>query len=86
MLTSLNIKLLGSSLTGTSSFNVTSFLLNKALSLFSKSVSLLLFCGISEAFFNNVSKFLYLLINSAAVFTPIPGTPGTLSEESPAKD
>ena len=29
---------------------------------------------------------LYLLISSAAVFTPIPGTPGILSDESPAKD
>ena len=33
-----------------------------------------------------VNYFLYLLISSAAVFIPIPGTPGILSEESPAKD
>ena len=34
----------------------------------------------------SLSKFLYLLISSAAVLIPIPGTPGTLSEESPASD
>ena len=44
------------------------------------------FDSLNEAFFNKLSKFLYLLINSEAVFIPIPGTPGILSEESPAKD
>ena len=86
MSTFLIIKLSIFSLTGTSFFNVTNFLLSSALSLLAKSVSLLLFCGISSIFFNKVSKVLYLLISSAAVFTPIPGTPGILSEESPAKD
>ena len=65
---------------------VTSFLLIKALSLFSIKVSLLLFCLISWAESNNFSKVPYLLISSAAVLTPIPGTPGTLSLLSPAKD
>jgi len=35
---------------------------------------------------NKTSNVLYLLISSAAVFIPMPGTPGTLSEESPAND
>ena len=83
---SLIINSFGSFLTGTSFFKVTNFLLSSALSLFDKSVSLLLFWGISDALFNKFSKFLYLFINSAAVFTPIPGTPGTLSELSPARD
>ena len=69
---------------GTSFFKVTSFLLTIALFLFSKIVSLLLFCFISSAFSNNFSNDPYLLINSAAVLTPIPGTPGTLSLASPA--
>ena len=74
----------GSSFIGTSFFKVTICLLKRALSLFSNSVSFLFFCGISSAFLNKLSKFLYLLINSAAVFIPIPGTPGTLSLLSPA--
>ena len=72
-------------LTGTSSFNITNLRLKIALFLFSIIVSLLFFWGISCAFYNTLSKVLYLLINSAAVLIPIPGTPGTLSEESPAK-
>ena len=56
-----------------------------AFSLFSRIVSRLLFCLIPPAFFNNCSKDLYWLISSAAVLIPMPGTPGTLSEESPAK-
>ena len=56
-----------------------------ALSLFSIRVSLLLFCFISLALSNNFSSVPYLFINSAAVLTPIPGTPGTLSLESPAR-
>ncbi len=71
---------------GTSCINVTSFLLINALSLFSINVSLLLFCFISSADFRSFSKVPYLLINSAAVLTPIPGTPGTLSLLSPARD
>ena len=70
--------------TGLSFFSVTNFLLIIALSLFSISVSLLLFCFISYALSNNLSNVPYLLINSAAVLTPIPGTPGTLSLLSPA--
>ena len=34
----------------------------------------------------NETVLVNLLISSAAVLTPIPGTPGILSEESPAKD
>ena len=73
-------------MTGESCFNVTSCLLIIALSLFSIRVSLLLFCFISLADFKSFSKVPYLLISSAAVFTPIPGTPGTLSLLSPARD
>ena len=35
---------------------------------------------------DNVPGVPYVLINSAAVLIPIPGTPGTLSLESPAND
>ena len=37
-------------------------------------------------FLSKVSKFLYLFINSEAVLIPIPGTPGILSDGSPARD
>ena len=74
------------SLTGTSFFRVTNFLLTIALSLFSIIVSLLLFCFISPAFSNSFSNVPYLFISSAAVLTPMPGTPGTLSLVSPASD
>ena len=79
------MKSLNFAFTGTSFLSVTSFLLMMALSLFSKIVSLLLFCLISWALDKSFSKFPYLFINSAAVFTPIPGTPGTLSLVSPAR-
>ena len=46
-----------------------------ALSLFPIRVSLLLFCFISLALSNNFSSVPYLFMNSAAVLTPIPGTP-----------
>ena len=82
----MRIKSFNSSLIGTLDLRVTSFLLNNALSLFFNKVSLLLFCLISDAFSNKVSKLLYLFISSAAVLIPIPGTPGILSDESPAKD
>jgi len=85
LLISFKVKVSIFCLTGTSFLSSTSLLLKIALFLFSKIVSLLLFCGISCAFSNNVSKDLYLLISSAAVLIPIPGTPGTLSDESPAK-
>ena len=71
---------------GASFIKVTSCLLINALSLFSIKVSLLLFCFISPADFKSFSKVPYLLINSAAVLTPMPGTPGTLSLLSPARD
>ena len=41
-------------------------------------------CFISCALFRRFSNDPYTLINSAAVFTPIPGAPGTLSTLSPA--
>ena len=39
-----------------------------------------------SAFSKSLSNEPNLLINSAAVFIPIPGTPGILSTESPAND
>ena len=41
-------------------------------------------CLISPARASSVSRSPYSLISSAAVLTPMPGTPGTLSVESPA--
>ena len=41
-------------------------------------------CLIVSACASKLSRSPKLLISSAAVFTPIPGTPGTLSVESPA--
>ena len=41
-------------------------------------------CLISPARASRVSRSPYSLISSAAVLTPMPGTPGTLSVESPA--
>ena len=43
-------------------------------------------CLISSALANRLSRLSYVLINSAAVLMPIPGTPGTLSVLSPASD
>ncbi len=43
-------------------------------------------CLISPARPSNVSRSPYSLMSSAAVFTPRPGTPGTLSVESPISD
>ena len=40
-------------------------------------------CLISDARSSSVSRSPNSLMSRAAVFTPIPGTPGTLSEESP---
>ena len=80
------MKSVASFLSGTSFFKVTNCLLIMALSLLDSNVSRLLFWGISDAFFNKFSRVLYLLISSHAVFIPMPGTPGTLSELSPASD
>ena len=71
---------------GTSFLSVTNDLDNIAWSANSNKFSLLLFCFISEALFNNWSRSPYSLINSAAVLIPIPGTPGMLSLVSPARD
>ena len=43
-------------------------------------------CLISPARASSVSRSPYSLISSAAVLTPMPGTPGTLSTQSPASD
>ena len=43
-------------------------------------------CLISEARASRVSRSPYSASSCAAVFTPMPGTPGTLSTESPASD
>jgi len=68
----------------TSSFKVTSCLLIFIKSLLSIKLSLLLFCLICSAESSRFSKLSYSFINNAAVFRPIPGAPGTLSELSPA--
>ena len=73
-------------LIGTSFLSFTNDLDNIAWSANSNKFSLLLFCFISEALFNNSSRSPYSLINSAAVLMPIPGTPGMLSLVSPARD
>ena len=64
--------------------SVTSLLLIRAFSLLFISVSRLLFCLILSVFFNKLSNVPKLFMSSAAVLTPIPGTPGTLSLLSPA--
>ena len=74
------------SFNATSCFKVTSSLLINALSLLSNSVCRLLGCLMVSAFSKSLSNEPNLLINSAAVFIPIPGTPGILSTESPAND
>ena len=43
-------------------------------------------CLISDARASRVSRSPNSLIKSAAVLTPMPGTPGTLSVESPISD
>ncbi len=58
----------------------------RAWSANSMSFSRRLGCLISEARSRSVSRSPYSLISSAAVLTPMPGTPGTLSVESPASD
>ena len=82
---SFNLNSLSSLSTGASCLRVTSSLLINALSLFSVKVSLLLFCLISCVDFKSFSSVPYLFISSAAVLTPMPGTPGTLSLLSPAR-
>ena len=53
--------------------------------MFSSRLALLFSCFISLVFFNKFSIELYSLINKEAIFGPIPGAPGILSDESPAK-
>ena len=73
-----------SSSRGTSVRSDTSSLEMRACSANSMRFSRRLFCLISLARSSSVSRSPYSPISCAAVFTPIPGTPGTLSEESPA--
>ena len=56
----------------------------RAFSAFSISASRRLGCLISPARASSVSRSPYSLISCAAVLTPMPGTPGTLSTVSPA--
>ena len=71
------------SATGTSSFSRTSSREIRALSAFSMIDSRRLFCLISAARARTVSRSPYSSRSCAAVLGPIPGTPGTLSTESP---
>jgi hypothetical protein len=57
----------------------------RASSAFSISFSRRLGCLISSARASRVSRSPYSSMSCAAVFTPMPGTPGTLSVESPAR-
>ena len=71
---------------GTSVFIVPKVLDNIAKSLFSNNFSFnlpLIAFGLSSNVLYILSIFLYSLINSSAVFSPTPGTPGILSEVSP---
>ena len=56
----------------------------RAFSLLSEIVCLRFGCLILSTFFNKFSTEPNSLINSAAVLTPMLGTPGILSELSPA--
>ena len=77
-------KLSGSAGVGTSSRSVTSVLEMRASSALAISASRRLGCLISPARASSVSRSPYSLISWAAVLTPMPGTPGTLSVELPA--
>ncbi len=78
------------SASGTSSFtwssSVTSFFEIRAFSAFSISDWRRFSCLISLARASSVSRSPYSPISCAAVLTPMPGTPGTLSVESPISD
>ena len=69
---------------GTSCLSVTRSSDSRACMANSISRSRRLGCLISPARASSVSRSPYSLISSAAVLTPMPGTPGTLSVESPA--
>ena len=73
-------------MSGTSSLRRTSSRETRAWSANSISFSRRFGCLISPARASNASRSPYSLISSAAVLTPMPGTPGTLSVESPASD
>ena len=71
------------SVTGTSSFSLTSSREMRALSALSMIVSRRFSCLISPARSRSVSRSPNCSRSCAAVFGPMPGTPGTLSTESP---
>ncbi len=60
-------------------------LLNVACSPNCARASISLFLGSCSRFARRFSRVSYSLINATAVFSPIPGTPGMLSIESPAR-
>jgi len=70
--------------TGAARSSVTSRFEMRAFSAFAIRFSRRLGCLISPARASSDSRSPNAVISSAAVFTPIPGTPGTLSTESPA--
>ena len=70
---------------GQSSFRVTKTLDKRAISTFSIRLSRIFDGFISAAAASTDSRSPYSEINLVAVFGPIPGTPGTLSDESPIK-
>ena len=69
---------------GTSEKSETNFFDTIASSALLRRLSLLFSCLIELALSRSFSRDPNSLINCDAVLTPIPGTPGTLSEESPA--
>ena len=69
---------------GTLSSSCTSRLEMRAFSAFSISASRRFGCLISGARVSSVSRSPYSVMSCAAVLMPMPGTPGTLSTESPA--
>ncbi len=70
---------------GTSRSRITRVRDSRAWSAYVIRLSRRFCCLISPARASSVSRSPYSLIRSAAVFTPMPGTPGTLSVESPIK-
>ncbi len=65
---------------------MTSFFDSRASSAFSISDWRRFSCLISPARASSVSRSPYSVMSAAAVLTPMPGTPGTLSVESPISD
>ena len=83
---SVGIKSSTGTVTGTSFISVTNRFEILASSAFVSKASRRLGCLISLVRDKRLSRLPYSEINYAAVLIPIPGTPGTLSTESPHKD